>query len=200
MLTPFWKMFLWLKQLFDTRLQWRNSYGLRVGKPAGTRAEGAPAGCAFTLVFQLRLPFQRGAPFKTLFLRNSHNDAFHEIRIIWVPLEIGPGWGRNFTYVTYTGMWRPNESILHKRSANIGTILTPAQKVCKTRWRQSEYYSIIIFVLCTCITFILVLVLVFCLFVCFCFCCLSFVFCFVLVFWGFFLFVFCFVLFFFRLQ
>ena len=25
--------------------QWRNSYGLRVGKPAGTRAEGAPAGC-----------------------------------------------------------------------------------------------------------------------------------------------------------
>ena len=28
--------------------QWRNSYGLRVGKPAGTRAEGAPAGCPFT--------------------------------------------------------------------------------------------------------------------------------------------------------
>ena len=23
-------------------MQWRNSYGLRVGKPAGTRAEGAP--------------------------------------------------------------------------------------------------------------------------------------------------------------
>ena len=46
--------------------QWRNSYGLRVGKPAGTRAEGAPAGCPFTLVLQLRsgLSFQKGAPFK----------------------------------------------------------------------------------------------------------------------------------------
>ena len=47
--------------------QWRNSYGLRVGKPAGTRAEGAPAGCPFTLVFQLRLPFQKGAPFQHFF-------------------------------------------------------------------------------------------------------------------------------------
>ena len=93
--------------------QWRNSYGLRVGKPAGTRAEGAPAGCFFTLVFQLRLLFQQGVPFQkgnlswntrvkghprssvpakitlstrclfpTLFfivwLRNSHNVAFHK--------------------------------------------------------------------------------------------------------------------------
>ena len=51
--------FLYEKEL----IQWRNSYGLRVGKPAGTRAEGAPTGCSFTLVFQLRLPFQKGAPF-----------------------------------------------------------------------------------------------------------------------------------------
>ena len=58
--------------------QWRNSYGLRVGKPAGTRAEGAPAGCPFTLVFQLRLPFQKGAPllsstFFIMWLLNSIN-------------------------------------------------------------------------------------------------------------------------------
>ena len=50
-----------------TQCQWRNSYGLRVGKPAGTRAKGAPAGCPFTLVFQLELPFQKGAPFQHFF-------------------------------------------------------------------------------------------------------------------------------------
>ena len=44
--------------------QWRNSYGLRVGKPAGTRAEGAPAGCPFTQAFQLILLFHKGAPFQ----------------------------------------------------------------------------------------------------------------------------------------
>ena len=51
---------------FVCAVQWRNSYGLRVGKPAGTRAEGAPAGCPFTLVLQLRsgIPFQKGAAFK----------------------------------------------------------------------------------------------------------------------------------------
>ena len=47
-----------------TRYQWRNSYGLRVGKPAGTRAEGAPAGCPFTQAFQLILLFHKGAPFQ----------------------------------------------------------------------------------------------------------------------------------------
>ena len=50
--------------LTKVTIQWRNSYGLRVGKPAGTQAEGAPAGCPFTLVFKLRLPFQKGAPFQ----------------------------------------------------------------------------------------------------------------------------------------
>ena len=40
-----------------------NSYGLRVGKPAGTRAEEAPAGCPFTQAFQLILLFHKGAPF-----------------------------------------------------------------------------------------------------------------------------------------
>ena len=61
--------------------QWRNSYGFRVGKPAGTRVEGAPAGCPFTLVFQLRLPFQEDAHFQNLivWLRNSHNDAVHKL-------------------------------------------------------------------------------------------------------------------------
>ena len=44
--------------------QWHNSYGLRVGKPAGTRAEGAPAGCPFTQAFQLILLFHKGAPFQ----------------------------------------------------------------------------------------------------------------------------------------
>ena len=47
--------------------QWRNSYGLRVGKPTGTRAKGAPPGCPFILVFQLKLPFQKGAPFQNFF-------------------------------------------------------------------------------------------------------------------------------------
>ena len=52
---------------WETLPQWRNSYGLRVGKPAGTRAEGAPAGCPLTLVFQQRLPFQKGTPFQHFF-------------------------------------------------------------------------------------------------------------------------------------
>ena len=50
-----------------THCQWRNSYGLRVGKPAGTRAKGVPAGCPFTLVFHLKLLFQKGAPFQHFF-------------------------------------------------------------------------------------------------------------------------------------
>ena len=55
-----------------------NSYGPRVGKPAGTWAEGAPAGCSLTLMFQLRLPFQKGAPFQHFF-QSPHNDAFHKL-------------------------------------------------------------------------------------------------------------------------
>ena len=54
---------------YRSMYQWRNSYGLRVGKPAGTRAKGAPARCHFTLVFQLRLPIQKGAPLQ-LFLHS----------------------------------------------------------------------------------------------------------------------------------
>ena len=42
----------------DKVYQWRNSYGLSLGKPAGTRAEGAPEGCPFTLVLHLKLPFE----------------------------------------------------------------------------------------------------------------------------------------------
>ena len=42
-------------------------YGLRMGKPAGTRAKGALASCPFTLVFQLKLLFQKGAPFQHFF-------------------------------------------------------------------------------------------------------------------------------------
>ena len=52
---------------FPARPQWRNSYGLRVGKPAGIQAKGAPAGCPLTLMFQLKLPFQKGAPFQHFF-------------------------------------------------------------------------------------------------------------------------------------
>ena len=62
--------------------QWRNSYGLRVGEPAGTRAEGAPAGCPFTQAFQLILLFHKGTPFQhfpKVWLRNSHNDEFHKL-------------------------------------------------------------------------------------------------------------------------
>ena len=55
--------------ILDNIRQWLNSYGLRVGKPTGTRAEGAPTGSPFTLVFQLRLPFQKGAPFQQLWKR-----------------------------------------------------------------------------------------------------------------------------------
>ena len=113
--------------------QWRNSYGLRVGKPAGTRAERAPAGCPFTQAFQLILLFHKGAPFQhfpTVWLRNSHNDAFHKL-IKWqnylVPFQrVKGGWGSNFTYVCYnTGMCRPNGWILHKKSVNMGFISTP---------------------------------------------------------------------------
>ena len=41
--------------------------GSGVGKPEGTQAKGAPAGYPFTLVFQLKLPFQKGAPFQPFF-------------------------------------------------------------------------------------------------------------------------------------
>ena len=62
--------------------QRRTSYGLRVGKPAGTRPEGAPAECPFTQAFQLILPFHKGAPFEhfsIVWLQNSHNYAFHKL-------------------------------------------------------------------------------------------------------------------------
>ena len=73
---------IWRIRRFITTEQWRNSNGLRVGKPAGTRAEGAPADCPFTQAFQLILLFHKDAPFKhfpTVWLRNSHNDAFHKL-------------------------------------------------------------------------------------------------------------------------
>ena len=73
------------KQYSMTTKQWRNSYGLRVDKPAGIRVEGAPAWYPFTLMFQLTLPFQKSAPFQRFFffffifwLWNSHNNAFHK--------------------------------------------------------------------------------------------------------------------------
>ena len=47
-----------------SHIQWRNSYGLRVDKPVGTRAERAPAGAPSLFMFQLRLPFQKGASFQ----------------------------------------------------------------------------------------------------------------------------------------
>ena len=64
--------------------QWRNSYGLRVGKPAGTRAEGAPAGCPFSLVLTAkRITLLKGCTFPILFIvklrNNSHNDAFYKL-------------------------------------------------------------------------------------------------------------------------
>ena len=71
--------------------QWRNSYGLRVGKPAGTRAEGAPEECPFTLVFQLRLPFQKSAPFQHFCEILIMMHPIDEIRIIWVPLQLELG-------------------------------------------------------------------------------------------------------------
>ena len=54
----------------DKGSQWRNSYGLRVGKPVGARAEGAPAGCPFTLVIFVpaESTLSQRCPFPTLFL------------------------------------------------------------------------------------------------------------------------------------
>ena len=115
--------------------QWRNSYGLRVGKPAATRAEGAPAGCPFTLVFQLRLPFQKGAPFQHFFSYFGCEILITMYFINWwnqnylgAPTTRAEGPGRNFTCVRYTGMYRPNGWILHKKSVNMGPILTPPKK------------------------------------------------------------------------
>ena len=60
--------------------QWRNSYGLRVGKPAGTRAEGAPAGCPFTLVLHLKLTFEKGHHLeKGNFSTALSNTFFHSL-------------------------------------------------------------------------------------------------------------------------
>ena len=56
--------------------QWRNSYGLRVGKPAGTRAEGAPAECPFTLVLHLKLPFEKGTIWKKVILAQPFPTLF----------------------------------------------------------------------------------------------------------------------------
>ena len=88
----------------------------------GTRAEGAPAGCPFTLVLQLRsgLPFQKGAPFKATRLFGSKilmHYIIDEIRIIWVPLQLrlrGAG-ADNIANVRYTLMYRPNGRILQKK-------------------------------------------------------------------------------------
>ena len=74
--------------------------------------------------FQLILLFHKGAPFQhfpIVWLRNSHNDAFHKL-IKWQnylgALSKGRGgWGSNFTYVSYnTWMCRPNGWILHKKN------------------------------------------------------------------------------------
>ena len=75
--------------LILTYRQWRNSYGLRVGKPAGTQAEGAPS----SLVLHLKLPFEKGHhlekgnlstafsnTFFIVWLQNSHIDAFHKLK------------------------------------------------------------------------------------------------------------------------
>ena len=77
--------------------QWRNSYGLRVGKPAG---------CPFTLVLHLKLPFDKGHHLeKGNFSTALCNTFFHslvakfsyrcipyddEIKIIWVPRQLEP--------------------------------------------------------------------------------------------------------------
>ena len=83
--------------------QWRNSYGLRVGKPTGTRAEGAPAGCPFTLVPAQITLSKSEVPFRTLFslysakiLITMHLALIDEIRIIWVPLQLGSRGGGSF--------------------------------------------------------------------------------------------------------
>ena len=66
--------------------QWRNSYGLRVGKLAGTRAEGAPGGPLDSCVpakIAPEIAFSKRCPFPTLFFKvwllSSHNDAFHKL-------------------------------------------------------------------------------------------------------------------------
>ena len=84
--------------------QWHNSYGLRVGKPMGTRAEGAPAGCSFSLVFQLRLPFQKGAPFQHFFSQFGCGVLITMLSMnLWNQNYLGApttraegGWGWNF--------------------------------------------------------------------------------------------------------
>ena len=49
-------------------IQWRNSYGLRVGISASTRAEGAHGGPLDSSVPAIKgLPFQKGAPFQHFF-------------------------------------------------------------------------------------------------------------------------------------
>ena len=95
--------FLW-------NLQWRNSYGLRVGKPAGTRAEGAPSGCPFTLVPAQITLSKSEVPFRTLFslysskiLITMHLALIDEIRIIWVPLQLGSsGGGASWGFAPWT--------------------------------------------------------------------------------------------------
>ena len=125
-----------------TLCQWCNSYGLWVGKPAGTRAEGAPAGCPFTLVFQLRLPFQKGAPFQHLFhslVAKFSTDTLHKLmksELLGLPptTRAGGNWGRNFTYVRYTEMCRPNGWIFwHKKICKHGSHFDPPTKNPKTR-------------------------------------------------------------------
>ena len=83
--------------------QWRNSYGLGVGKPAGTRAEGAPAGDPSTLVPAQITLSKSEVPFRTLFslysskiLITMHLALIDKIRIIWVPLQLGSRGGESF--------------------------------------------------------------------------------------------------------
>ena len=127
---------LHIYSLFCATIQWRNSYGLRVGKPAGTRAEGAPAGYPFTQAFQLILLFHKGAPFQhfpILWLRNSHNDAFHKL-IKWQnylgALSKGRGVGAggitsHMLAIIIRGCVAQMGGFYTKKSVNMGLILTP---------------------------------------------------------------------------
>ena len=74
-------------------VQWRNSYGLRVGKPAGTRAEGGTRRLPLysSVTAKIRPTLSKGAPFKATRLFGSKilmHYIIDEIRIIWVPLQL----------------------------------------------------------------------------------------------------------------
>ena len=110
--------------------------------PRGPGLRGAPTGCTFTLVFQVRLFFQKGAPFQHLFhslVAKFSNNTFHKLMKSELlgppPRQLGPrGFGGGTSHMLDIRRCAAQMGGFYtKKSVNTGPILTPTKKNPKTR-------------------------------------------------------------------